>query len=423
MENETLSLKKVISWQQGAAMTIGAVLGSGILILPVAAAEISGPASLISWALMGLLAIPLTTVLGILGSRYPDAGGIAAYTRRAFGETVGAATATLFLGTVPIGGPVAALIGANYLGSLFALSDQAIYVIAACMLVLAIFFNYWGIQLSGKVQVGVIILIAVILLVVVIAALPQVEMTNYIPFAPNGWLAVGSAMTMLFWAFVGWEMIVHLSEEFKNPAKDIPRSLAAALGVVNLLYFGVAFVTIGTGAYLGANNGAALATMIGNGWGKWAGVITGIIGFLVCYGTIHTYVAGFSRLIYSQARSGVFPEYFSHLNATYKTPDRVLLALGLVFFIVIAFSYSNSYNIAFLMQLPSSIFIALYILAMAAAVKLFFDNKLLRYCALVSLITCTIIYAFTSWVGLYPIILGGVGLCLKYFKKQTISKK
>ena len=76
MSVQVETLRRELGWLQGAAMTVGAVLGSGVLVLPVAAAQIAGPASLISWLFMGILAIPLATVLGILGSHYPDAGAL-----------------------------------------------------------------------------------------------------------------------------------------------------------------------------------------------------------------------------------------------------------------------------------------------------------------------------------------------------------
>lgn len=416
MSVQVETLRRELGWLQGAAMTVGAVLGSGVLVLPVAAAQIAGPASLISWLLMGILAIPLATVLGILGSHYPDAGGIASYTRQAFGDKAGAVTGFLFLGTVPIGGPVVALIGANYIGSLLSLTQPMIYSIAAVMLLMALFFNYRGIHLSGQVQVGIIIVITIVLLAASLAALPYVKAESFKPFAPYGWLPVGKAMATLFWAFVGWEMIVHLAEEFKNPAKDIPRSLGAAIGLTNGLYLMIAFATVGTGAYLGTGSEAALAVMIGQGWGGLASLLTGILGFTVCYGTIHTYIAGFSRLVYSQAREGYFPRYFNQLSPRYATPGRVLFCLAGVFVLVLVLNYLIGGSIGFLMQWPSAIFIALYILAMAASLKLFYKNCWLRGCALISLVICIVIYTFTGWVGLYPLFLGLVGW-------QAISKK
>jgi amino acid efflux transporter len=320
------SLRRSLSWVQGLALTTGAVLGSGILILPVLAAQLAGPASLVSWLLMGLLTVPLVITLSHLAGRYPEAGGIAAYAQRAFGDRAGAITGWLFLGTVPIGAPVSVLIGANYIGVYLGLPKTAIFLIAGVMLLLAICFNYRGITLSGDVQLGVVGLIAAIVILVIVAAFPKVHPAAFTPFAPRGWWPVGTAMTILFWAFVGWEMIGHLAEEFRNPARDIRLSLGGSLVVINLLYLLLAVVTVGSRSYLAEDNLAALATLVLQSWGSLAGAVVAVLGFVVCYGSIHTYVAGFSRLVYAQARQGDFPACFAKLHPKHQTPHRVLLA-------------------------------------------------------------------------------------------------
>lgn len=410
------NFKASISWSQGSALTIGAVLGSGVLILPVATAQLAGPAAMVSWVLMGLLSIPLALTLGRLASEQPDAGGIAAYARRAFGEKAGAVTGTLFLGTVPIGGPICALIGANYLSALFALNSYQVVVVAAAMLIMAVIFNYRGIQLSGKIQIAVIGSVAAVLLAAVFSALPYVEESAFFPFAPNGIAPIGVSMAMLFWAFVGWEMIVHLAEEFEDPIRDIPLSLVISIVIINIMYLSVVFVTIGTGAYIGPANSTALAGMIGRGWGQWAGAVTGILGFLTCYGTIHTYVAGFSRLVYAQARQGDFPEYFSSLHEQFHTPHRVLLVLLPVFMVVLLVSFWFHIDIGVLIQFPGTIFISLYIIGMAAAVKLLPSNGWSRYFAVLALAMCMGIYCFTGWIGLYPFVLGALGWFAQFIR-------
>ncbi|MCC5464898.1 amino acid permease [Pelosinus baikalensis] len=414
------SFKASISWMQGSALTIGAVLGSGVLILPVATAQLAGPAAMVSWVLMGLLSIPLAITLGRLASEQPDAGGIAAYARRAFGDKAGAVTGTLFLGTVPIGGPICALIGANYISALFSLNSYQVVIVAAAMLIMAVIFNYRGIQLSGRVQIAVIGSVAAVLLAAVFSALPYVEEKAFFPFAPNGIAPIGVSMAMLFWAFVGWEMIVHLAEEFEDPIRDIPLSLMISIIIINIMYLSVVFVTIGTGAYIGPDNSIALAGMIGRGWGHWAGAVTGILGFLTCYGTIHTYVAGFSRLVYAQSRQGDFPEYFSSLHEEFHTPHRVLLVLLPVFMVVLWISFWFNINIGILIQFPGTIFISLYIIGMAAAVKLLPSQGWGRYFAALSLIMCMIIYCFTGWIGLYPFALGAFGWFVQSLRKRSL---
>ena len=75
---------------QGAALTIGAVLGTGVITLPALAADLAGPASLLAWLALVLLSVPLAVTFAALGARYPDSGGVSTYARRAFGPRVAA---------------------------------------------------------------------------------------------------------------------------------------------------------------------------------------------------------------------------------------------------------------------------------------------------------------------------------------------
>ncbi|WP_245867505.1 L-methionine/branched-chain amino acid exporter YjeH [Sporomusa silvacetica DSM 10669] len=422
MNQKPTTLRRSITWVQGVALTIGAVLGSGVLVLPVFAADLAGPASMISWVLMGLLTIPLVITLGKLASKCPDAGGIAAYAQLAFGWRAGTVTGWLFLGTVPIAAPIAALIGANYIGVYLALSHGQIVFTAAFTLAMTLFFNYRGISLSGKVQLAIVSVIALILLAVIAAALPAVDRQQFTPFAPRGWIPVGEAMTLLFWAFVGWEMIGHLAEEFEDPARDIQLSLGVSVIIVNSLYLLLALTIIGTGSYLGQDKVAALAIMVSQGWGKSAGAVVAALGFAVCYGAIHTYVAGFSRLVYAQARQGAFPAFFSGLHPVFQTPHRVLWSLVPCFSFVLFVIHHFNVNLAAFIQFPSAIFIALYIIGMASAIKLLGKSENSRYCAIISFISCVIVYGFTGWAGLYPIILGTVGWYMGYRKEASLPR-
>ena len=83
---------------QGTALYIASVLGTGILVLPGLAAAAAGPASILAVAAVLVLSIPLAGTFAALASRYPDAGGVASYVRRALGGTK---TAKPMMGTAP----------------------------------------------------------------------------------------------------------------------------------------------------------------------------------------------------------------------------------------------------------------------------------------------------------------------------------
>lgn len=89
-------LKRTISVPQGIALYVGAVLGSGILILPGMTAGIAGSNALVSWIIMILLSIPLACTFAFLSIDFPSSGGILTFANKAFGHYAGALTGWFF---------------------------------------------------------------------------------------------------------------------------------------------------------------------------------------------------------------------------------------------------------------------------------------------------------------------------------------
>ena len=395
-------LKKSITWLQGTAMTIGAVIGAGILVLPAIAADIAGPASLASWLLMGLISLPMLAAIAQMSSRYPNSGGIAAYAQQAFGPGMGRLAGFLIFSAMPIGLPPTALIGANYLCSLFGWGTGAAYIAAGALILTAVALNLRGIELSGKSQLFIVSAILLILIFVVLSSLAEIRPANFTPFLPHGLGAVGHTMSLLFFAFLGWEMIGHLAEEFKDPRRDIPLSLGAAYVIVNIVYLAIALVVVGSGVYKSGNPNIAMVSLIKLRWGEPAAVLVGLLGFVVCYCPVHTYIAGFSRLFYAQAREGYFPKCFGELHPLYGTPFRALqlfvpLNLSLLFL-----SWALSWDLKPLLGIPSATFLLVYTIGMFSAAKVL-PVRSGRICGLLSGTLSLAVFAFSGWYMLFPL--------------------
>jgi amino acid efflux transporter len=288
----------------------------------------------------------------------------------AFGNSASQITGLLMLTAMPFGMPVTALIGANYLGSVFGWSPGSVHAAAALLVLTAITLNYCGIELSGRIQVIVVASILFILTFAVWSAMPNISSLAFTPFLPHGWLPVGEAMSLIFFAFMGWEMIGNLAEEFKNPERDLPISLAISVIVVNLLYLAVAFVTVGTNVYQSPSPLTSMITLAAYRWGDIAGILVAILGFIACYCPVHTFVAGFSRLVYAQARDGSFPAYFGRLHRRFQTPHRALLTFAPIYLLILLLSYAFSWDLKPLINIPSANFLAVYILGMSAAARI-----------------------------------------------------
>ena len=196
-------------------------------------------------------------------------------------------------------------------------------------------------------------------------------------------------------------MIGHLAEEFKNPRRDIPRSLGAAFAVVCAVYLALAFVIVGSGVYRdGANT--AMISLIRLRWGDAAASAVALLGFVICYCPLHTYTAGFSRLLYSQAREGFFPKCLGALHPVYKTPHAALIFFTALNFALLFLSWALSWDLKPLMGIPSATFLLVYAIGMFAAARVL-PTKTGKACGLLSGALSLAVFACSGRYMLVPL--------------------
>ncbi|MGF9826550.1 amino acid permease, partial [Brevibacillus agri] len=82
---QTAGFAKTLRLPQIVALYIGAVIGSGVLLIPGLAAEKAGPASILAWLVMSILVLPMALTMGLLSARYPSSGGVSTFVRTAYG--------------------------------------------------------------------------------------------------------------------------------------------------------------------------------------------------------------------------------------------------------------------------------------------------------------------------------------------------
>ncbi|MEU4162984.1 amino acid permease [Actinoplanes sp. NPDC026670] len=296
-----------LSVTQGAALSVGAVLGTGLISLPALAAEAAGPASLVAWLALILLSAPLAWTFAALGARCPDAGGVATYAGMAFGPRVAAAVGWTFYFAVPLGAPVAVAFTGGYVSDVLGggrLTELATFLVIVGT---AYVMNWFGLRISGRVQVVLSISLATMLVVTVLAALPHLDRANLTPFAPHGWSGIGAAAALLVWGFAGWEALSSLSGEYRNPRRDVPRATLIAVAVVGVLYLAVAAVSVLALGPALAGSRAPLADLLAIGLGGPVRALTAVIAVVLTLGAVNAYFAGASRLGVALANEGALP--------------------------------------------------------------------------------------------------------------------
>ncbi|HDR3649218.1 TPA: amino acid permease [Bacillus anthracis] len=412
--NETISIKK------GTALYVGAVLGSGILILPGMTASVAEGNAIVSWLVMISLSIPLAFTFAFLSIEYPSAGGIATFSEKAFGKNIGAIIGWSFFIAGSVGQIVVSMTGGMYIVKVFALSSYFTYVIALLILSISIGFNLYGLKMSGLFQVCIGVLTFFILIVTIISSLPYIEMKNInIHFSMHEINPILNASLLIFWSFFGWEAIASLAPEFKTPRKrNVIFSTGFAIIIIGILYIGIALSVIGTKSYhINADNTTALVLVIKQTLGVQFAWVIGFVAFIICLGTTNAFIASMGRLGYSLGKEEIAPRYLAHINEKRENPTNAVKVVGCIAIIGLLISFVFQISIENIVLIPNSLGIITYIVGAAAGMKLI-KNKLGKVFSVVAFTCCIVVYPFIGGVILIPLAVSFICLCYLRFRNR-----
>lgn len=395
---------------QGAALYVGAVLGTGVIALPALAAKVAGPASLLAWLALVLLSAPLAATFAALGARYPDAGGVATYARQAFGPRASAVVGWCFYFAVPAGTPAAAIFAGAYVAAALGGGQHTVFLTSAALLAIVTLANSLGVTLSGKMQVVLSTLLVALLLTAVAASMPQAHAGYLHPFAPHGWLAVVPAAALLVWSFAGWEAITHLAGEFKRPSRDLPLASAIAVVVVGALYLAVALASVLVLGPSAGDSAAPLAELLVLGIGGNVRVLAAAAALLLTLGTMNAYFAGAAKLGAALGRDGALPGWLAAGSLAGDVPRRSLAVVsGLSALSMCAVAFAGVGPKPLVLMTTGS-FVTVYAIGCAAALRLLPRRTAAHRCAQCSLACVVALCLATGWFLLWPLGMSGCAL-------------
>jgi amino acid efflux transporter len=389
----TLDRMSELSTTRAVTLYVGALLGPGVLLVPGLAAEIAGPASIVSWlALLGVSGL-LAAVFSALGRRYPGRSGAAGFAGAAFGPRAERAVAACFLVGAVLGAPVVCLIGAGYVTQVFGGGLRVTVALAAVLLLVVVALTASAGQASGAVQLGLVGVLTAVVLVAVVGALPAARLDNWTPFAPHGWSAVGTAGTVLMLSFVGWEAIAPMTAHLRDADRQLPRVIGLAFLITSTIYLALAVAVVGV---LGARAGSAtpVADLLRVAVGPVGAVVAAVAAVALTLAATNAYLCGAAEL----AAELVGPRGRRSLPL-------VLAAVGVV---LLGLAAAGRVSTAQLVVLPTTLFVAVYVAATAAGVRLLSGSA--RFAAALCCAAVGVVLAFAGTAVALPLLVAAVGV-------------
>jgi amino acid transporter len=339
-------------------ISLGSIIGSGWLLGALLAAQIAGPASLLSWILGGAIIALLALIHAELGSAYPMAGGTARFPHLVFGSIPGfTAGWAAWLQAVTIA-PIEVEAALSYLNNKapglvngnMTLTGKGLLVSAALMLGFTA-LNILGVRwLAESNKITVVWKTAIPVLTVIVLLIVSFHVSNFTAgggFAPYGVHGIFAALPAgIVFAVQGFEQAIQMGGEAKNPARDMPRAVIGAMVIGTIIYLLLEVAFIGALSPGNLTHGWA-GSIVGKGdFGPYATIATGLgLGWLAALlyvdafispaGTGLVYLGTSSRLSYALGRNGYLPGAVDKVSKRGVPWVSILLAfvVGLIVFL------------------------------------------------------------------------------------------
>ena len=320
------SLLRAVSRWQVVALSINDVIGSGVYLLPAAAAALLGPASV--WAILaaGLCVLFIVLCFAEAGSMFDQPGGGYVYTREAFGELAGFEVCWM---TWVARVTVAASLSAGFAQAVSGVWSgaaagwgRAVLIVVPLLFLTAV--NVAGVKHGARLAVLLVAgkLLPLLALVAAGALVADWSRVDFLvaPEAGN----LGQASLLLLFAYAGFENTATPAGEYRDPQRDVPFALFVMIGSVTLLYTAVQLVALALVPEVARSTTplADAAGLIAGSAGIWALTIGAAMSIL---GTNNNTVLAGSRYLYAMAERGRLPGFFAGVHPRYRTPWIALL--------------------------------------------------------------------------------------------------
>lgn len=317
------------------SMGIGAIIGTGIFILPgIVAYGTTGPGITLSFILAAVVCVLTAMCFAELSSTFPVAGSTYSYGSIIFGQFPGwligwALCLEYILGVSAVSSGFSAyfvslmnsfgiVLPKAVTGPLEPSNGTFINLPAVVVLILIYLLLRRGIQASTKMNTVMVFVKIAVVITFIGVGIFYIKPANYHPYFPMGGFGVVKGAALVFFAYLGFDVIPSSAPEVKDPQKNIPISIMVSLAICAILYVILSAVLTGMVNYKDLNYADPVVYALNY-------VKLGKIAFLITIGALAgmftmmlNTVYGGSRLIYALGRDGMIPDAFGKIDEKAK---------------------------------------------------------------------------------------------------------
>ena len=365
-DSDERGLRRSLGPVQLSAIGIGVIIGTGIFVLTgEAAGTLAGPAITLSFVAAAIACFLAALCYAEFASVVPVAGSAYTFSYASLGEIIAWIIGWDLILELALGAATVASGWSQYLqvvltsapwhghppGWLFADHHN---VMAAVIVLLITGLLCFGIRVSSGVNAVIVGIKLAIILLVIIAGLSYIHTGNWHPFVPpsgakpapggssettllqqigisTGTFGIGGIFTgaaLVFFAFIGFDIVATNAEETKNPQRDLPVGIFASLTICTILYVAVSLVVTGMVKYNQINVEAPLATAFQSVGQNTIATIISYGALLGLTSVILVLLMGQSRVFFAMSRDQLLPPVFSTVSRRFRTPYRTTIVTG-----------------------------------------------------------------------------------------------
>ncbi|MGV9827064.1 amino acid permease [Gordonia sp. NPDC003429] len=369
-------LRKDLTWRDLIVFGVSVVIGAGIFTITVSTAgDKAGPAISLSFVMAAIACALAALCYAEFASTVPVAGSAYTFGYATFGEFLAWILGWDLILEFAVGAAVVSKGWSSYLGSVFGFSGGtvslgsftidwgAILIVATVTTLLVL-----GTKLSSRVSAIITAIKVSVVLLVIVVGFFYVKTANFSPFVPPaqhaagegrsvdstlfslitgggdssyGWYGVLAAASIVFFAFIGFDVVATTAEETRDPKKDVPRGILGSLAIVTVLYVLVTIVVTGMANYkqLASEGGDTknLADVFALNGVTWAEKIIAIGALAGLTTVVMVLMLGQSRVLFAMCRDGLLPRPMAKTSPRFGTPVRLTVLIGVVVALVAGF--------------------------------------------------------------------------------------